>query len=127
MVEKSLSYHIFWFMAGLSQIKKKTANRFNEFFSRQCTPLDNDSECKSQLILYTDKRLSSVVFDDQDMIKIIRALNINKVHGHDGIFISMIKICDSALVKPSSIIFTFKIGTFPYIRKKSNVIALHKW
>ena len=77
-------------MAGLSQIKKKTANRFNEFFSRQCTPLDNDSECKSQLILYTDKRLSSVVFDDQDMIKFIRALNINKVHA-----ISMIKICDS--------------------------------
>ena len=62
----------------------------------------NGSECSSQTILYTSKRLSSVVFDDQDITKIIRALNINKAHGHDDISIRMIKICDSALAKPLS-------------------------
>ena len=72
---------------------KEKAYRFNEFFSRQCTPLNNGSE-------YINKRLSSVVFDDQDTIKIIRPLNMNKAHGHDVISTRMIKTCDSALVKP---------------------------
>ena len=40
----------------------------------------------------------------------------------------MIEICDSALVKPSSIIFhnCIKSGSFPYTWKKSNVIPVHK-
>ena len=71
---------------------KEKANRFNEFFSGQCTPLDNASECPSQPIFVTNERLSSIVFDDKDIIKIIRALNINKSHGHDDISIRMIKI-----------------------------------
>ena len=106
---------------------KEKANRFNEFFSCQCTPLNNGSECPSQLILYINKRLSSV-FNGQDVIKIIRALNINKAHGHDDISIRMIKICESALVKTLSIIFSnsLKTGTFPYIWKKCNVIPVHK-
>ena len=105
---------------------KEKANRFNKFFICHCTPLNNGSECPSQLILYTSKRLSSVVFDDQDIIRIIRALNINKAYGHDDISIRMIKICDSALEKPLSIIFnnSLKTGTFPYIWKKSNVIPV---
>ena len=107
---------------------KEKANKFNGFFIRQCTPLNNGSECPSQLILYTTKRLSSVVFDDQGIIKIISALNINKAYGHSDISIRMIKICDSALVKPLSIIFnnSLKTGTFPYIWKKYNVIPVHK-
>ena len=90
--------------------------------------LYNGCECPSQLILYTNKRLSSVVFDYQHIMKIIRALNINKAHGHDGISIKMIKICDSALAKPLSIIFnnSLKTDIFPYIWKKSNVIPVHK-
>ena len=40
----------------------------------------------------------------------------------------MIKICDSVLVKPLSIIFnnSLKTGTFSYIWKKPNVIFVHK-
>ena len=107
---------------------KEKANMFNEFFSRQCTPLNNGSKCPSQHYFITNERLSSIVFDDQDIIKIIRALNINKSHGHDDISIRMIKICDSALVKPLSIIFhnCIKSGSFPYTWKKSNVIPVHK-
>ena len=107
---------------------KEKANRFNEFFSRQCTPLNNGRECPSQPIFVTNERLSSIVFDDKDIIKIIRALNINKSHGHDDVSIRMIKIYDSALVKPFSIIFNncVRTGTFPCIWKKSNVIPVHK-
>ena len=107
---------------------KEKANKFNEFFSCQCTPLNNGSKCPSQPNFVTNERLSSVVFDDQDVIKIIRALNISKAHGHDDISIRMIKICDSALVKPLSIIFSncLRTGTFPHIWKKSNVIPIQK-
>ena len=106
---------------------KEKANMFNEFFSRQCTPLNNGSKCPSQHYFITNEKLSSIVFDDQD-IKIIRALNINKSHGHDDISIRMIKICDLALAKPLSIIFNncIKTGIFPCTWKKSNVIPVHK-
>ena len=106
---------------------KEKANMFNEFFSRQCTPLNNGSKCPSQHYFITNERLYSIVFDDQDIIKIIRALNINKSHGHDDISIRMIKIGDSALAKPLSIFNNcIKTGIFPYTRKKSNVIPVHK-
>ena len=106
---------------------KGKANRVNKFFSRQCTPFNNGSECPSQLIFVTNERLSSIALDDKDTIKIIIALNINRSHGHDDISIRMIKICDSVLVKPLSIFNNcVRTGTFQYIWKKSNVILVHK-
>ena len=57
----------------------------------------------------------------------IRSLNIQKAHGPDDISIHMIKICDSALVKPHSLIFQncFKCSTFPDIWKKSDICLVH--
>ena len=52
---------------------KEKANRFNKLFSRQCTLLNNRSECPSLPIFVTNERLSSIVFDDQKIMKIIRA------------------------------------------------------
>ena len=111
----------------LVSVFKEKANRFNDFFSRQCTPLNNGCECSSQPIFATNERLSSIVFDDQDIMEIIRALNVNESYGHGDISIRMIKICDSALVKPLSMVFNscVRTGTFPYIWKKSNVIPVH--
>ena len=86
-------------MAGLFQIlKKKPTDSMN--FLVVIILLSNGSECPSQPILYTNKRLSSGVFDDQGLIKIITNLNINMAHGHDHMSIRIIRICDSALVKP---------------------------
>ena len=50
-------------------------------------------------------RFSLIDFDIEDILKIIRSFNINKGHGFDNISIRIIKICDSALVKPLSMIF----------------------
>ena len=49
-----------------------------------------------QIILFfvTNERLSLIVFDNKDAIKIIRTLNVNRSHGHDDIFIKVVKICD---------------------------------
>ena len=94
----------------------------------QCTPLINDSEIPDEISFVTSERLSSVIFDDQDIIKIIRALNENKAHGHDDISIHIIKICDSSIVKPLSLIFKncISCGIFPEVWKKSNVIPTYK-
>ena len=39
---------------------KEKANGFNELFSHQCTPFNNVSKSLSQLILYTNKRLTQL-------------------------------------------------------------------
>ena len=49
--------------------------------------------------------LSSLNIIEDDILKIVRALNSNKAHGHDEISVRMIKICDEALLKPFSLIY----------------------
>ena len=70
------------------------ANLFNEFFSSQCTPLSNNSILPSNKYFLTDKRLMTIDFNKEDILKIIRNLNFNKAHGHDDISIRMLQICD---------------------------------
>ena len=45
-------------------------------------------------------RLNSIDFNEDEVLKIIRALNIRKAHGLDDISIRMINICDKSLLKP---------------------------
>ena len=73
-------------------------------------------------------KLSSVNFNNEDILKIIKSLNFNKAHGQDDISIRMIKLCGQSIVKPLSIIFKNCIdnGIFPDIWKKSNIIPVHK-
>ena len=103
-------------------------NIFNKFFADQCTPLKNNSSLPVNQIFLTQSRLTSLDFNDDELLKIIRALNINKAHGHDDISIRMIKICDKSLIKP--LIFLFKTSLrslhYPDIWKKSNIIPVHK-
>ena len=70
----------------------------------------------------------SLDFDEDELLLMIRALNINKAHGHDDISIRMIKICDKSLIKPLMLIFKRSIRSsyYPDIWKKSNVIPVHK-
>ena len=68
-------------------------------------------------------KLSSLQFEDNDIIKITRSHDICKAHGHDDISISMLKLCDLAVVKPLSIIFRNcpNQSMSPDIWKKSNI------
>ena len=81
---------------------KAKANILNKFFADQCTPLKNNSILPTNQIFLTQARLEFLEFTEGKIIKIIRALNINKAHGHD-ISIRMIKICDKSLLKPLTI------------------------
>ena len=44
--------------------------------------------------------LLNMNIDRDKVFLIITSLNTNKVHGRDGIFAAMIKICDQSIVEP---------------------------
>ena len=104
------------------------ANIFNNFFAEPCTPLKNSSVLPLNQMLLTQSRLNCIDFNGDEILKIVRALNIHKAHGHDDISIRMIKICDKSLVKPLILLFenSAKSSSYPDIWKKSNIIPVHK-
>ena len=104
------------------------ANLFNDFFASQCTPISNNSALPSKKSFKTNKRLYKLNIKEDDILKIIRKLNVNKAHGHDDISIKMLKICDSVLTEPLSIIFKNSIDhvVFPDTWKMSHIIPIYK-
>ena len=103
-------------------------NIFNKFFTEQCTPLTNDSVVLVNQIFLTQSRLNYINFNEDEILKIIRALNIHKAHGHDDISIRMIKICDKPLLKPLILLLanSTKLSCYHDIWKRSNIIPVHK-
>ena len=80
----------------ISDLKVK-ANHFNHFFASQCIPLNNNSKLPENQTYVTNTKLTSVKFEDAEIINIIRSLNVSKAHGHDDISIRMLQICDLLL------------------------------
>ena len=107
---------------------KRKADLFNNFFALQCTTFANNSVIPDIQSYKTNSRLSSLSFENDDILNLIRSLNIQKTYGPDDISICMIKICNSALVKPLSLIFQncLNCSTFPDIQKKSNICPVHQ-
>ena len=93
----------------------KKANLFNDFFATQCTPVNNSNVLPSTISFKTDSTLSSISFEKEDILKIIRNLKVNKAHGHDDISIRTLKIYDSEIVEPLLLIYKSCIdsGIFP--------------
>ena len=106
----------------------KKANQFKEFFASESTPLSNGSTLPHSVSNIPTGELSSFQFNDQDILKMIRTLHVNKAYGCDDISIGMIKICDQSIVQPLSLIYRncLNTGTFPDIWKTSNIVPVHK-
>ena len=107
---------------------KTKANIFNEYFAEQCSHLKSNSVLPINQTFLTQSSLTSLDFNEEEILKIIRALNIHKAHGHDDISIRMIKICDKSLLKPLILLFqnSAKLSFFPDIWKRSNIMPVHK-
>ena len=90
--------------------------------------MSNASKLQSNFIFYTDNRLSTVNFSQDDIGKNIQNLNPNKAHGHDDISIQMIEICGSSIYGPLELIFkeVLSTGLFPSNWKKGNIVPIHK-
>ena len=83
---------------------KDKANIFNDFFSKQCQPIPNNSTLPSIQSFETSSRLSTVDIDSNKILKLIQGLNSNKNHGLDGISIRMLKLCGHSVRKPLSLL-----------------------
>ena len=100
---------------------KLKANYFNKFVASKCTPMNNDSSyLPSSFEFYSRFRLSFLNIIEYNILKIVRALNINKAHGHDEISVRMIKICDEELVKTLSLIYKNRIDTGIFLIYEKN-------
>ena len=90
----------------------KKAYLFNDFFAVQCTPLTNISVLSSTISFKTHSRLNSISFEKEDILKIIRNLNINKM----------------MIVEPLSLVYKSCIdsGIFPDIWQRSHIIPTYK-
>ena len=61
--------------------------------------MKNSSVLPINQTFLTQARLTSLDINEDNILKIIRFLSINKAHGHDDTSIRMIKACDKSLLK----------------------------
>ena len=84
-------------------------------------PNVHQSQTKSTYSLVTtpvtNACLSFISLNDQDILKIMYSLNVNKAHGYDDMSIRLLKICDNNCLQS---------GSFPNNWKKSNAVPIHK-
>ena len=106
---------------------KLKANHFNKYFVSKSTPINNSS-LPSLFVFYSKSRFSSLNIIEDNILKIVRALNTNKAHGHHEMSVRIIKICDEAIAKPLSLTYynCIEKDIFPDVWKKSNIVPVYK-
>ena len=82
----------------ISNFREK-ANIFKDFFVQQCQLKANNSILPTNQIFYTQNRLRNFDIDCWEILKLINGLNPHKAHGHDGISIRMVKLCNLIITK----------------------------
>ena len=104
------------------------AELFNYFFSKQCSLINNGRTLPTNMQYLTNNGLSSIIFCQDDIAKIIQNLDSGKALGHDNISIRMLKVCGSAIYEPLAIIFKQSVDTsiFSSEWKKGNIVPIHK-
>ena len=82
---------------------KEKAKLFNAFFRKQCSLIKNSSKLPLHFHYLSDNRLSSVIFSQEDIAKIIQNVDQNKADA--DISIRVLKICGSSIYRPLEMIF----------------------
>ena len=77
---------------------QEKANIFNSFFAKQYTLISNNSVLPSKFTYMMEKRIQSIIFSESNVTKILRALDVNKAHGHDNISVRIIALCTNSLI-----------------------------
>ena len=100
---------------------------FYDFSAESGKPLEH-SALPINPKFFIQSRLVSLDFNEDESLKIIRALNIYKAHGHDNISIRMIKICDKSLLKLLILLFqdSNKSSFQTHGKGLTNIVPVHK-
>ena len=104
----------------LTNVQTKTTI-FNDFFVRQCSFLENDAALPA-LFPRTSLILGDIELSPRKILELIRSLDSNKAHRCDDVSISMLRICDEAIVLPLKLIYTncLEKGVYPNLWQKAN-------
>ena len=115
-------------MVNSSKTLNKRLRYLTVFFAKQCSLINTNSDLPSVLSKKTHKELSIIQFTSDDILKIIKNLDMNKAHGHDVVSIWIIKICDTSIFKPLELIFRLCLENvkLPTEWKKAIVVPEHK-
>ena len=69
------------------------ANLLNDFFGKQCQPLQSNSTLPKFNMYHTENRLYDINFDKEKLLKIIQLCkDAKKAHGYDSISVRMVKL-----------------------------------
>ena len=100
---------------------------FNDFFAKQCFFLENDTVLPT-LFPRTSLILEDIEVSPREILELICSLDSNKAHGCDDVSISMLKICDGAIVFLLKLIYTncLEKGVYLNLWEKANVLPIHK-
>ena len=76
----------------------------------------------------TKGRIQTLCIGVSDVTKLIKALDVSKGHGHDGISVKMIKNCADSIAYPLTLVFQDSLvaGIFANDWKKCNIVPVHK-
>ena len=98
---------------------KLKANFLNNFFADNFTPIQNNSVISKFIERELINKSTSIVFNDESILKIVRALYVNKAHSHDDISVWMIRLCNKSFIQAISLIYKKCInsGIFPNTTK----------
>ena len=108
-------------------ISRDNARYFNDFFSKQCKSIINNSVLPA-LTFFTNKRIDYVTIENEEIISLVRKINPNKATGSDGISGKMLLLCDDSVCIPLQIIYRNILSTsiYPDIWKLANVTPIFK-
>ena len=107
---------------------EEKANVFNTFFAKQCSTIPSSSVLHAKISYMRKDRIETTCFDKSDVIKLIKALDVSKTYGNDGISVKVIKICANSVAHPLTFIFqnSHVAGIFANDWKKANIVPTHK-
>ena len=90
--------------------------------------LISNSSTLPDFFYLTDKRIDTVIIQNDEILSLIRNINPNKASGSDGISGHMLRLCDDSVVLPLKIIFEniLKSSTYPDLWKLANVTPIYK-
>ena len=102
------------------------ADLFNDFFSKQCQPVQNNSTLPKSNTYHTENRQNDIIFDNEKLLKILQSLHANKAQGYGDISRRMLKLSALSIMKPLSVFQDrLKSSIFPDDWNKENIVQVH--
>ena len=103
------------------------ANLFNDFFSKQCQPVQNNSTLPKSNTYHTENRQNDIIFDNEKLLKILQSLHSNNAQRYGDISRRMLKLSGLSIMKPLSVFQNrLKSSIFPDDWNKGNIVPVHK-